>query len=216
MNVALLRPRVPPLPGGATAIYDFRPGANPGVLTDVSGNGYNLPLSGASTWVSTGLRFEGARAAANSIPARTERTMIAVYTMPDVMPNDWQIIFRDSGASYMGLRPAGTPISTFDASGSQRTLETHVRPIRARETVFHALSVGEGSQFSVVSYQPELRASWIDLAVTAPASVGPSDFGVFTGTLHYLLMYDRALTRSEIAAVQTRLRRILAPRGVRF
>ncbi|WP_339096177.1 hypothetical protein WDJ50_02490 [Deinococcus sp. VB142] len=215
MSLPLLRRPPPPLPARPTAIYDFRPGANPGVLTDVSGNGYNLPLSGASTWVSTGLRFEGGRATANSIPARTERTMIAVYTMPDVMPNDWQIIFRDAGASYMGLRPAGTPINTFDASGSQRILEASVRPIRARETVFHALSVGEGSQFSVVSHQPELKANWTSLTRLTPVYIG-ADFGVFTGTLHYLLMYDRALTRSEVAAAQIRLRRILATRGVRF
>jgi len=48
-----------PVTDGLVAAYDFRQGADPATLYDISGNGHNGTITGGATWTAEGLLFDG-------------------------------------------------------------------------------------------------------------------------------------------------------------
>lgn len=214
MHAALIKRRPPPLPPGATAVYDFQQGAVPGVVSDLSGHGYHAPVEGAVSWRSDGLQLTGGRVNLHALPARAERTNIVVYTLPPDPASDWQMVLRESDASYLAVRVDYAPIIAVDMD-YQYNLNDPQHPFLPGGTYFHAGSIGSST---IVHYA--LSEAAISLTGTPPArpavSFGPFDFGVFGGVLHYALLYPRALSRAEVMQARAHLRATLARRGVRI
>lgn len=207
-------PTMPSTPG-TMAVWDMVQGASATTLYDKTANGNNGTLRTAAlpTWTSTGLAFTSTQIVDLTLPATSPMTIITALT-PSSFTGTQVFVGATNVAvsnTYDGIVGAHwSSRASYAATGVGLDSGNAVTP------AIHA-SVRGSSSF----------ASWTngayDTAVTettfpdanALVSINNLSFP-FTGTIHYMAVFNKALTDAELLQWYQYISAVLALRGVTF
>jgi len=216
-----------PVTDGLVAAYDFRQGADPATLYDISGNGHNGTITGGATWVDEGIAFDGVNGVVNLgtglgsleehtiIIAQCENTITGVYGILahrgdyaakvgfrlnkwDRYPYEWRLryfdgtdpenpVFRE-GEFYQQYPGWAVLHSRYDGS-----------------TVDAGFDLLPGLSMDVPAYRD---------TQAYPFVLGGRFGEYYNGTIGYVLIYNRALSDSELETAYVAIRDEMAARGV--
>jgi fibronectin type 3 domain-containing protein len=205
-------PAAPVGPSGLVAGYTFDAGAGT-VATDLSGNGNNGTISGA-TWVAGkfggGLQFNGSGAVVQ-IPASASLNVGSAITMaawiqPASIQSGWRTIMQKQADAYF-LNASNSNGNNFPAGGATTGSATNVVSATSAAAVgawTHVALTYDGSvmRLYVNGTQVATRnAGGVVQSTTSPLWIGGNQpYGeYFSGVIDEVEVYNRALSAAEIA-----------------
>ncbi len=212
---------------GLVAAYDFRQGADPATLYDISGNGHNGVISGGATWVDEGIAFDGVDDTVNlgtGLGSLEEHTVIiaqyenTITGVPGTLAgrydyaakvgfnlNKWNRYPYEWRFRYCDGTDPENPVSRGDEFYQRYPGWAVLHSRYDGSVVDVGFDARPGPRLDVPAYRD---------TQAYPFVLGGRPGSYYNGTIGYALIYNRALSDSELESVYLEIRDEMSSRGV--
>lgn len=199
------RPAISTL-SGTLAQYDFKQGADPALVYDVSGNGKHLTLGGSYTWEAGGLRTTSSTTMTNAtltFPA-TSMTMLAAFNMAAApSPNSATLLARNGSSGPRWQLSTGrvqqvitnTNLGSTALVGTALALNTQHRLLTEWDATTMRGFDASATQVWTSTFASGLQAGGEVVFGRVPNSTEP-----FVGLLQYVYLLSRVLPGADKTA----------------
>ena len=225
-------------PNGILAEYDFLEGADPQVLYDLTGNGFNGTLGASAdgdgsdpAWTAEGLRLDGTNDFVDigntmNIGPDEDQTVL-LYFKPDVVSGN-QALFNKRGTEpayhfarllsngnvrFQARNTAGSTAYDVQPFGSGAVVEDEYRLLSWRLENGQRLRLGlDDATFADAPFSPSQDFSNGKGFAFGALTLSGNVVNAFNGTLAYARIYNYALTDAEVASAYGEIAQAVAAR----
>jgi len=222
---------------GLVAEYDFQEGVDSAILYDISGNGHNGTINGNPVWTSDGLVFDGTGDYVNIGDLGNLSDGFTIVTVAKTDLNNYQALISRVSSTANVEGKAGFYIGKYNSLNMWGTIIYHntapnyytnaqAQAAMSGYTLISARYNSENNKLETITedsttnfddrYQKILPAKMIDH--TGNYHIGKLSYSTtgysLNGTISYMVVYNRALSDTELSTIQHELRTETESRGI--